>query len=162
MTANCPFCKSSRTTTLESKIISNGTRRRRHKCYDCEERWTARDESPPRGPQQRLNPPPLTEEEVVLILTSQASSTKLRTELGRSRTAILAVRRGDYHRHVRPDIPRWTWLQRNTDGPMCSQCVHCPKGVCTIQIPEAAKEGEWFAAKCAAFFDGTDPEAIAC
>jgi hypothetical protein len=50
-------------------------------------------------------------------------------EFGVSESMIGYIRRGEYHKTVRPDLTRW----RN-----CKQCGHW-EGKCTMGFPEAAQ-----------------------
>lgn len=59
----------------------------------------------------------LGEEQVVLILTSADSNTRLAARLGVSQQAISDVRRGNTHQAIRIDLPRYTEHRRRRFSP---------------------------------------------
>jgi len=157
---DCPTCHSSCTEVLESRTCNNGTRRRRHLCLDCGNRWTTWD-----GPRPKQGaaagcchakrpdlPPRLTEGQVRLILERRDLSGKaLARQLGRSAEAIRQVRRGTAYREVLPDLPRWRRGQPK--GPSCYACSHWSAG-CLMGFPDPMVEGPGFARDCSLYATG--------
>jgi hypothetical protein len=157
MTTNCPSCSSSHTRVIETRKLNNGGRRRRHHCHVCFHRWTTwACERPPQGrlPNARKGyrtKPPLTEDEVRLVLTSPLSSNKLARELGRSKEAIAAIRRGTLHARTLPDLPRRQAMRRPSSGPSCHACEHWRNDRCGMGFPDPLEEGPAFAADCSLY-----------
>jgi hypothetical protein len=79
----------------------------------------------------------LTEEQVVVCLTSDCPHTHLAKEFGCSSETIRGVRVGHRYKQVRPDLPR----REEWKGPrkFCVDCIHCLKGKCSMDFPEAAR-----------------------
>jgi transposase-like protein len=155
MTSNCPSCSSSHTRVIETRPVRNGGRRRRHLCHNCQHRWTTwTGERPPQGrvPNARKGlrkKPPMTEDEVRLVLTSPLSSVKLARELGRSKEAVAAIRRGDIHAKVLPELPR-RQAMRSSDL-SCHTCAHWWRGSCGMGFPDPVENGPAFAADCSLY-----------
>lgn len=154
-TTNCPGCSSSHTRVILTRLCGNGTRRRRHQCHDCGHRWTTwlGDRPPPSRPPVARggnggNKPPLTEADVRLVLTSELSSVKLARQLGRSREAIAAIRRGTIHRDTCPELPRRAVQHRTIS---CHDCLHWSHDCCGMEFPDPINEGPGFAVDCAVF-----------
>ena len=150
---NCPMCSSSQTKVIETRQCHNGTRRQRLQCHDCEHRWTLwHGERPKRGrvdgaaAVKRIQPR-LTEEEIRFILTTQQSGHTLGPELGRSKEAISAIRRGITYKDVCPDLPRWNHGSRKVS---CLNCIHWDER-CGMGFPDPAIEGLGFAADCSVY-----------
>ena len=155
MTANCPSCSSSHTRVIESRVLYNGARRRRYHCHSCAHRWTAWNGDRPlpgRRPAARGgnggNKPPLTEDQVRLVLTSDLSAVKLARQLGRSSEAIAAIRRGTLHQYTLPEIPRWPARRRTLS---CHGCNHWRDGRCGMGFPDPIDDGPGFAEDCAVY-----------
>lgn len=133
----CPRCHENRPRVIEIQRLSNGTRRRRHRCRCCDHRWSTWDGPipPPKSGhkiQFRSARTPLSADEVLVILTSDASAGQLSHELGRSHRAIRMVRQGATHRSLFPELPR----QEAAGQPTCQSCCHWQNG-CTYGFPEA-------------------------
>jgi len=155
MTADCPACSSSHTRVILTRLLYNGTRRRRHQCHDCGYRWTTwlGDRPPPgRLPAARGgnggNKPPLTESAVRLVLTSPLSASQLAPQVGRSKEAVAAIRRGTIHRNTLPELPRWAARYRTIS---CHDCRHWSHDSCGMGFPDPIDEGPAFAADCSVF-----------
>jgi transposase-like protein len=157
MTSNCPSCSSSHTRVIETRPVRNGGRRRRHLCHNCQHRWTTwTGERPPQGRvpnarKGRRTKPPLTEDEVRLVLTSPLSSVKLARELGRSKEAVAAIRRGDLHAKVLPELPRRQAKRRAIPELSCHACAHWRSSECGMGFPDPIEEGPAFAADCSLY-----------
>lgn len=170
----CPECNSEFVKLVESRILANGSRRRRIQCCTCEYRWTDYDgEKPSSDPQDKS---PLTDDDVRLILTSDLSGNELAPMINRSAQTVAAIRKGTMYRNMCPDLPRWNAIRReamyrrrrpdpprwndryNPNGLTCASCYQW-RGVCGLGIPESALEGVLFAQECAVFDDRTNPDA---
>lgn len=92
--------------------------------------------------------PPLTEDEVRLVLTSPLSAVKLARQLGRSKECVAAIRRGVLHANTLPEIPR---RQTAVRGPSCHGCAHWSDGSCGMGFPDPIEEGPAFAADCSLY-----------
>lgn len=86
----------------------------------------------------------MPDEVIVEILTTRIPHTQMGRRLQLAHQTVAAIRQGQLHRHVRPDIPRWN------AGPTCEQCIHWA-GACDLDFPDPAEEGMGFAAWCASF-----------
>lgn len=167
MTLNCPSCESSHTRVIETRPLQDGGRRRRHHCHVCEHRWTTWSGEPPKQGRRpgakpgRSNKPPLTEDEVRLVLTSPLSSVKLARQLGRSKEAIAAIRRGDIHANTLPELPRRQVQRRPADGPSCRGCAHWTGDSCGMGFPDPLEEGPAFAADCSLYEPSTQSISLA-
>lgn len=167
MPSVCPSCQSNFTKVIETRSLKNGSRRRRVKCKNCTFRWTDYEgERSPPGPKPhadrskyRPQKPPLTPDDIRLILTSPLSSTKIAKLIDRSKQTVTAIRLGEIHRNTCIDLPRWTRKhhQYNPNGVTCESCRQWIRGRCGFEIPEAALDGVLFAQECAAFTSNTDP-----
>lgn len=87
----------------------------------------------------------LSESQVREILTSPASHSILGKQFGLHRTTISLIRLGKIHRHIAPDIPRWSTDRR------CTTCIHWRSDHCGLGFPDPVEEGVAFARECAAF-----------
>lgn len=151
---SCKSCGSSCTKVVDSRKLLNGSRRQRVWCRDCDFRWTVwqgERPKPGRAPHARGvgrgNKPPLTPDDVRLVLTSELPAYQLGRQLGRSKEAIAAIRRGVLHRNTCPEIPRW----RGQSGPSCHDCKHWARDRCGMGFPDPGEEGPGFAADCSLF-----------
>jgi hypothetical protein len=90
---------------------------------------------------------PFTPDEVRLILTSPLSSPCLARQLGCSKQAICAVRRGRSHASVWPELPR----RLSQGGATCLDCQHWARGSCGLGLPDPIEEGPSFAQDCSLF-----------
>jgi transposase-like protein len=158
---NCPSCSSSHTRVIETRTLHNGGRRRRHHCHFCQHRWTTwLGERPPQGRVPNARPgrrtqPPLTEEQVRLVLTSPLSSGKLARELGRSKEAINGIRRGAFHAKTLPELPRRQAKRRAIPELSCHACAHWRSSECGMGFPDPIEEGPAFAADCSLYEPST-------
>jgi hypothetical protein len=67
-------------------------------------------------------------------------------EFGVSGACIGNIRRGQNHKTVCPDLPRWTRS--------CETCGHCPSGRCTLGFPDPEEVGPVQAAcECSAYLE---------
>jgi transposase-like protein len=157
MTATCPSCSSSHTRVIETRPVRTGGRRRRHLCHNCQHRWTTwAGERPPQGRvpnacKGRRTKPPLTEDEVRLVLTSPLSSVKLARELGCSKEAVAAIRRGALHARTLPELPRRQTERRADPELSCHACAHWRSSSCGMGFPDPLDEGPAFAADCSLY-----------
>lgn len=161
----CPSCSSEDTAVIESRKVSNGSQRRRHKCHVCGHRWTTYKGAPPghcgglRKGQVIARQPELTADEVRMILISTESTRTLARQLGRSAEAIRQVRANIIHKQVHPTLQRVQHTERSNrvaakpqivDGPSCYQCQHWAER-CTFGYPDPVEEGPGFAADCSMY-----------
>lgn len=161
MTTTCIRCESSRTTTVDSRPISNGGRRRRHHCHICSHRWTTYVDrrgrlidAPPRlrpkkatgrqSKQRRLRP-----DQARLILESpHRSLNSLAAELGVSRECVRLVRIGLTYTEVCPHIRRRSPRPRETPEVSCLRCLNWVEEQCVMGFPDPIEEGPDFAVDC--------------
>jgi hypothetical protein len=157
MTIDCPSCRSSHTRVIETRPVRTGGRRRRHHCHECSHRWTTwvgerpfqgRDPNARKGYRSK---PPMTEDEVRLVLTSPLSSVKLAREIGRSKEAVAAIRRGTLHARILPELPRRQVQQRPDPSVSCHACEHWEGDRCGMGFPDPLEEGPAFAADCSLY-----------
>lgn len=161
----CPRCSSDTTEVLESRKVSNGSRRRRHRCHTCDFRWTAYDGPPPghcgglRKGQHVAQLPELTPDEVRMILLSPESTRTLGRQLGRSAESIRQIRAGLTYKRVHPTLERTQRTQQlprssakplPIDGPNCHLCQHWADR-CTFGYPDPIEEGPGFASDCSMY-----------
>lgn len=161
----CPACSSEQTTTIESRKIRAGARRRRHGCHACGHRWTVYTDpqgEPLSEPPARPIPQPtgkprqrkLTPADVRRILTrTDISNVALGRELGVSREAIRHVRIGLAYADAHPELPRQRPKPKRlaeppADAPSCLCCVLWRDGECGYGFPDPEEEGPGFAADC--------------
>ena len=154
MTFPCPECDSTRTCTIRTRVLRNGTRLRRHECRHCTHRWSTTTgpiparlpRKPPTQPYSRLK---LTENDVTTILESPERDADLATRYGCSRQSIVNIRLGHTLAHVRPDIPRRRSIRAPlpADAPLCTSCMHWSGTDCGFGFPEAVTEPT-FALEC--------------
>ena len=117
----CPSCSSSHTRVIETRVLHNGGRRRRHLCYACKHRWTTwhgerlRPGRMPHAQGANGNKPPLTEDKVRLIFTSEISAIKLGRQLS------------------------------------CHDCQHWRGKSCGMGFPDPVEEGPKFAVDCSLY-----------
>jgi hypothetical protein len=154
VTVPCPECGSTRTRTIRTRVLRNGTRLRRHECRNCVHRWSTTTgpipERLPRKPPTRVyNRLSLTENDVITILESPERDADLATRYGCSRQSIVNIRLGRTLAHVRPDIPRRRSQRAPlpADAPLCTSCMHWSGTDCGFGFPEAVTEPT-FALEC--------------
>ena len=92
----------------------------------------------------------LTEAQIVKILTSCETSTKLGRDLGRNPSTIRSVRNGASYKDVRPDIPRVKSADIGSETRFCGDCIHRLNGQCTMGFPES-KRNPRFAQVCSIY-----------
>ena len=158
---HCPVCGGP-AQIRESRLASNGTRRRRLACISpsCGHRWSFWDGPRPpkiagalgakkrgthggRQPNQRLN-----EEHVRLILTRTDLNHKAAAEAtGVTHEAVRQIRLGNLHRRTLPELPRWNVTTAIT----CESCRFWSGDACGMGLPDPEEEGLGFAADCALF-----------
>lgn len=151
---SCGKCSSENTKVIESRVCLNGSRRRRVWCRDCGYRWTVWDGERPQPGRVRHarggnggNKPPLSEDDVRLILTSRLTAVEIGRQVGRSPQAITAIRRGLIHKNTAPEIPRW----RVAGGMLCTDCQHWCGNHCGMGFPDPIEEGPGFAEDCSLY-----------
>jgi hypothetical protein len=154
---HCPICDCA-AKVIESRVSSNGTRRRRLACEnaDCLYRWTNWDGPRPTNrsypcsrPGKALAHRFMTEERVLFILRRRdLSNTAAAKALGGgcSPEAVRLVRIGRICRGLMPDEPRWA----APGGITCHDCKLW-KGECSIGLPDPEEEGIGFAGECSSF-----------
>ena len=163
MTSSCPGCGSGRTAVIETRLRQTGGRRRRHECCDCQHRWTTWVEGPPLPRRPRASSsgrrPPLTIDEVRLVLTSPLSGVELSRQLGCTPQSITAIRRGESHASSLPELPRRLMRPRySKGGPSCRDCRHWSDATaCGIGLPDPMEEGPAFAADCTLYQEKAGP-----
>lgn len=157
----CPLCEHS-ARVLESKVASNGTRRRRIACQSaaCGHRWSDWDgPRPPHvsGGQRRTQgagrkggaPQFMTDERVRFLLEHRELNNAAAARAlggGCSGEAVRLVRAGLICLSLAPEIPRW----RQPGGRTCHDC-NLWRGRCALGLPDPEEEGIGFAAECASF-----------
>ncbi len=154
----CPSCHGHSFRTVDTRPNRDGRRRRRYRCHNCEYRWTTwegeRDQSIKKRQRRPLSPG-----EVRQILLSSLSSWILAKQLNCSHEAVCAVRRGDTHAGLWPEIPRQrvNVAQSRLTGPSCLDCSRWRGGInpCKEEVPDASVRNLGFAADCELF----DPRA---
>ena len=159
---SCPECGSSHTEVIESRLCTNGTRRRRHACRHCGKRWTAWDGARPslseigktkaRRPMRRQVTPLTAEQVREALLARDVSHTAMGRRLGRSGEAIRQLRIGATHGNFHPEIARWQPMPAlasvaTISGPNCFACAHW-NDRCAFGFPDPLEEGPGFAADC--------------
>ena len=162
--AICPDCSSDKTRVIESTQLHDGGRRRRHLCRSCGFRWSTWAGAPPRRGRLpnsrpgRKSKPPLTEDQVRLILLSPLSSSKLARQLDRPVETVAGVRRGQFHKTTLPELPRRKPEPRRAyqeilpEGlPSCRLCKHWSNSKCDMGFPDPIYEGPGFAAECSVY-----------
>lgn len=92
----------------------------------------------------------LTEEQIVEILTSCETSTKLGRDLGRDPSTIRNIRNGYSYKDVRPDIPRIKSSEIPSETRFCCDCIHRLNGKCTMGFPESQRNAK-FAQVCSIY-----------
>jgi hypothetical protein len=157
MTSDCPSCRSSQTRVIETRVLHNGGRRRRHHCHVCSHRWSSwcgdrpRIGRAPNAKKGRRTRPPLTQEEVRLALTSPLSAVQLARELKCSTETVAAIRRGAMHATVLPELPRRQAQQQQRSALSCLACSHWRRASCGMGFPDPLDEGPGFAADCSLY-----------
>lgn len=153
----CPICGVRSTDVLQSKLLANGSRRRRYGCRSCNHRWTiwigdrpqqGQPRGVKRGPMQ-ARPPKLTDEQVRLILTRLDTTDEVMAQrMGRTREAIRQVRVGITYANACPDLPR---RGQALEGLTCTTCRHWLNNGCGFQVPDCLTEGIGFARDCSLY-----------
>jgi hypothetical protein len=160
----CPTCASDYTKIVESRLCTNGTRRRRHRCDNCRHIWTTWDgPRPPRGGIGTRNPPQyqrswkckLSTEQVRYALVSiDLSNAQVARELDCSTETIRQIRNGTIYRYEHPELLRTKATAKSPppaplpDGPNCLECTHWKGAECGFGFPDPVLEGVTFAADC--------------
>jgi len=160
---SCPLCFSSHTDVVESRLCSNGTRRRRHNCLHCGHRWTVWDGQRPSlaaiarqkmKPPGRQNTARLTAAQVrVVLLARDVTHYAMAKQVGFSPETIRQVRYGATHAKLHPEIARWAppasgqVVQPANNEPSCYACRHW-NDRCAFGFPDPLQEGPGFAADC--------------
>lgn len=156
---SCLKCNSSSIEVVESRLCSNGTRRRRHSCLACGYRWTTWDG--PRPAQGRIpgvwvaaktkRGQEVTEEEVraILLAPKNIRHTTLARQLNVTPQTVRSIRMGIRRRTVCPGLPRWD-LKKAVKGRSCYNCEHWSLG-CGFGFPDPQEEGPGYAQDCDLF-----------
>lgn len=153
MDRECPICSSEHLEVLESRLCSNGSRRRRYVCCNCEHRWTSWSGPRPRiggepGVSRPSPPrqPPLSDAEFEAVLLSRdIPHRRMAQQLGRSAEAIRQIRIGGSHQNRMPHLARW---REFTSKLSCYHCAHWIQRRCSFGLPDPLEEGPSFAADC--------------
>lgn len=158
---HCPDCGHA-AKVIETRLTSNGTRRRRLACQapDCARRWT--DWNGPRPPRHSTAPRPrqpgaervgtyrfMTEDRVRFILQRRDLGNAAAVRAlggGCSAEAVRKVRTGQICRELAADEPRWA----SPGGVTCHDC-RLWEGRCAIGLPDPEEEGITFASECVSF-----------
>jgi len=153
---SCPSCQSDDVYVLESRLRSDGVRRRRYKCLTCRERWTAFEEPSapgfeidstllPKQPSRRQ----LKINEVEEVLLSTESLAALARRFGVSSEAIRNIKANNSYQDVYKRLVLEGKLQAQTDVLLCVACAHwrSERG-CDFGFPDA---GDDFATDCYLF-----------
>lgn len=147
---NCPSCGSSHTHTIRSRVCTNGTRRRRRECRDCDHRWSDWDGPLPqyRGGSTAKRGRRITPDEVEqMLVTRRLNHSEMGRRLELHKATVRNVRLGNILAHVRPDVPRWA-MNSTQQTRSCHACVHWSAGACGFGFPDAIEEGPAFASEC--------------
>lgn len=156
-TMDCPECHGTSSKVIETKVLTNGTRRRRYRCLACEHRWTEwTGERPPRGGvgtthRRGKRKGRLTTAQIRLVLTRRDLNNRQVGELiGCSYECVRQIRAGIIYGHVLPDLIRPNAKDQRlaADGPSCLKCAEFPNGECSYGFPDPLEEGLTFAADC--------------
>jgi hypothetical protein len=89
----------------------------------------------------------LTEEQVLYVLTSPLTNSRVADELGINPSTVQKIRAGITWSHVFPDVPR-PGLGVKRIGPSCRDCVHYLRDACSLQFPEFNEVGPRAARYC--------------
>jgi hypothetical protein len=101
---NCPNCNGIGQ-TIRTKVRFSGWRWRRIQCQDCKQRWSENFPPGDHPPTHRMGR--LTEDQIVLALTTHTRSRELAKRWEVSQSLIEQVRRRVIYKEVRPDLPQW-------------------------------------------------------
>jgi hypothetical protein len=157
LTMQCPECNSTNHRVIESRLCTNGTRRRRLICIDCSHRMTvwdgerapttsrSNDSSRKRSRARGL----LTVDHVLFALQhTELSNREVADQLECSTETVRQIRCGLLYRHVAPDVRR----PKGAPGqPSCSVCTHWNGEACDFRFPDPLEEGLSFAAECSMY-----------
>ena len=149
--AACPGCKSTHTRVISCCKLHNGTRYRRHHCYDCGHRWRSYDgpKPPHKGGSTCRRGYRICPEEVQEMLTNHTlNHGQMGAKLSLHKSTVRNVRLGEILAHVHPELPRWQKGQLPTRT--CDRCQHWAAG-CSFGYPDPLQEGPAFAADCDLF-----------
>ena len=133
----CPLCGSN-TWKQKDRVRSDGVYSMKRRCSNpaCSKITTfyPNEERPPKrwSPLRKI-----TEEQVVMILESDAPHAHLAREIGVSAESVRDVRKGVRYTDVRPDLPR----METYTGPrrFCKDCIQYLNSKCSLGFPEASK-----------------------
>jgi transposase-like protein len=148
---NCPSCKSENYKAIDSRVLKNGTRRRRYVCKDCKERWTTFSTGKDAEPIVRFPPVAnrrLSLEQVKQIMLSGKSTLSLAAEFGISHQAISQIRLGHSYSYVYRQLQEEGCALASSGCVLCDQCKHWEQGACGFGFPDA---GDDFATDCVLF-----------
>ena len=154
---DCPTCSSTAVKVIETRICTNGTRRRRYRCLACDNRWSVWDGDRPikggTGLQRPLGKRKdrLTPEHIRLALTKTwLNNRQIAAIIDCSAEAVRQIRCGMIHGAILPDLirPKAERQQPATDGPNCLNCQEWRDGRCSFSFPDPLLEGLTFAAEC--------------
>lgn len=138
----CQECRSSACKVIESRLLLDGTRRRRWHCFDCANRWTThgQDAGPAkarRKPKPRLHGSrTLTNAQAAEIMLSDLPIRELARVYDMTHQAITLIRAGRVYRDVYASLG----LERHG----CQSCKFWDTK-CTFGFPEA---GGTFSNEC--------------
>ena len=83
----------------------------------------------------------ISDDDIVIILESTLSNTKMGEVYGISRQTVQQIRNGKTYADVRPDIPR-------VGGRSCKKCQHWHNERCMFDFPDPIEEGIYAARYC--------------
>jgi transcriptional regulator NrdR family protein len=145
----CPECSSEQLRLLESRPTARGERRRRYTCDVCLHRWTEFSADKVRkrsfsfcrkNPTQRY----LTHKEIVAILKSDLTITKLASEYNVPATTIAKIQRGTIYKAIYDQVCR----PIETNANSCESCSNWSKERCGFGFPDAGGD---FATDCVVY-----------
>lgn len=158
---DCPTCNGTHTKVIETHRCTNGTRRRRYRCFDCEHRWSIWDgDRPPKGgigPRRRpigKRAGRLTPDQIRLALTRADLNNKQASQLlNCSAETVRQIRCGMIYGSIFPNLirPKAIAQKPASDGPNCLDCQQWSDGRCSFGFPDPQLEGLTFAADCSTF-----------
>lgn len=170
----CPTCDSTLADVLESRKLTNGTRRRRYVCQACGHRWTVWDGDRPerkgamlprRQAAKRNTRPPLTDEQVRCVLIRVDLSHRDVAELiDVPADTVRAIRAGRLYRNIHPELMRRndTRPRPAVVGPSCERCANWTGSGCNFGFPDPLLEGPGFASDCDLYSDDSQARSLAC
>ena len=84
----------------------------------------------------------LSDEQVVDVLTSTASSAELARRFEMNASSIRSIRNGRYYKNVRPDLPRIKSSDVKPEPRFCCDCIHHIGKHCSMGFPEQKRSAK--------------------